>query len=52
MEGGVIRSLYSSTQSLQLPLPPLPKSPTSCNGHIGDPEALDLGSGYHPADSG
>ena len=29
----------------------LAESPTSSNGHIGDPEALHLGSGCHPADS-
>ena len=28
------------------------KRPTSCNGHVGDPEALHLGSGCHPADTG
>lgn len=31
---------------------PTPETLTSCNGHVGDPEALYLGSGWQPADSG
>lgn len=33
------------------PLSPLSESPTSCNGHIGNPEALHLGCGCPPTDS-